>query len=78
MQIGSGWCVQITLPYGISPKLRGIKTEEAAREGIARKSAKWLNGTKFYAPSSISSSPHAFVATTQHLPLSRRVPQIRG
>jgi hypothetical protein len=76
-QIGSGWCVQITLPYVHQPQTPRIKTEEAAREGIARKSAKWLNGTKFYAPSSVSNSPHACVAT-QHLLLSRRVPQIRG
>jgi hypothetical protein len=32
MQIGSVWCPQITLP----PKLGVIKTEEEAREGIAR------------------------------------------
>jgi hypothetical protein len=70
MQIGSVWCVQITLP----PKLDVIKTEKEAREWIARKSAEWLNRAKFYAPSSISSSPHACVAT-QNLPLSRRVSQ---
>jgi hypothetical protein len=44
MKIGSGWCVQVTLPYGINPKLGGFKTEEEAREWIARKSAEWLKG----------------------------------
>ena len=45
MKIGSGWCVQVTLPYGINPKLGGFTTEEEAREWIARKSAernRWL------------------------------------
>jgi hypothetical protein len=42
MKIGSGWCVQVTLPSGINPKLGGFKTEEEAREWIARKSAEWL------------------------------------
>jgi len=42
MRIGSGWCVQVTLPYGINPKLGGFKTEEEATEWIARKSAGWL------------------------------------
>ena len=42
MKIGSGWCVQVTLPYGINPKFGGFKTEEEAREWTVRKSAEWL------------------------------------
>jgi hypothetical protein len=42
MKIGSGWCVQVTLPYGNNPKLGGFKTEQEAREWTARNSAEWL------------------------------------
>jgi hypothetical protein len=42
MKIGSGWYVRITLPDGVGPQLGGFKTEDEAREWIARESAAWL------------------------------------
>jgi hypothetical protein len=42
MSNGLGWFVQVTISHGPGPKLGGFKTEEDAREWIARESALWL------------------------------------
>jgi hypothetical protein len=75
MQIGSVW---LPADYPSPPNSASLKQRKRRENGLRANRPSGLNGAKFYARSSISSSPHARVAATQHLPLSRRVPQIRG